>query len=363
MKNTYLLFFLLICVSSFEAIAQSSRFNQLGSSPRTLALGKSNQSTYVQSLDVLANPALIASQKTKYSSSYMHHNAFKGITNANLLAFFIKPDSSKTHFGFSLNQLSNNGVFDTRDLATNSSTYDFSKVSVLNSVDYGLKFILGKSISNKIAIGVSANLDLLSVADFSNARSVGADLGLQYKIDSSFCVGVMLENAFGKYYFWNQSSTMLQKSYFATDNYLQINSVSVQLPSLYVGASKKATYNAWFSNIFSVQANLNGNEASYSIFAKDKLAFNFGFGYEALLKNIVYVRAGWSDFQKISYSKTSISSQLGIGIGLKINKIMIDYTMANINKSLVSAQKQLISIQYNFEKVNQHNSTVEPSRF
>jgi hypothetical protein len=359
--KTYLFFFVSLSIIRFSN-SQLDRLTLLGNSARGLSVGKSNMSSYRQTSDILSNPSLLTQQNSKYSISYTYNNAFAGLTNANVLMLSVKPDSSTTNVAFVAYQISNTNAFDTRSLQLSNGEYDFSQLGFVNTKDYGLKWIFANQLSDKFSLGVTTNIDLLSVSDFSRASAVGLDLGFHYSIDSTFKVGVLVGNFFGKYYFWNQNSSLLQSSYFTTNNYLKYKTFVVQLPSIQLGVSKKVRFGNWMENNLMLQLGAISGANSYSIIESKALDIQFGVGYEALIKDFILLRAGVSDFQKTQFYSNQKSAQLGLGFGLKLNKVQIDYTWAKLNKTSISAQKQLISIQYNFEKANKDINSTEPTR-
>ena len=362
MKLRFVLLVLILSTIVRVANSQLDRLSLLGNSTRSLALGKTNLSNYRQTSDVLSNPALLTGQTSKYSTSYTYNNAFAGITNSNVVMFSVKPDSSSTNVAFVAYQISNANAFDTRTLQLSNGEYDFSQLGFVNTKDYGLKWIVSSQLSQKLSLGVTTNMDMLSVGDFSRASAIGLDLGLNYAIDSIFKIGVLIGNVLGKYYFWNQNTTLLQSSYFTTNNYLKYKTFVVQLPNVQVGASKKLMLGTWLENNFALQFGLVSGANPYSVIASESVDFQFGMGYEALIKDFLMIRAGVSDFQKTQFYTNQQSAQMGLGFGLKLNKVQVDYTWAKMNKTSISSQKQLISIQYNFEKANKDIIATEPTR-
>lgn len=354
---------MVICPLCAQSNTYSERLDKLGVSPRSIALGKATSSTYLQALDVWLNSALLGVQKTKYSAAYAHTDAFKGISKADVFVLTIKPDSSKISFGFGAYQLSNGGVFDTRYLELQDGTFDFSQLNTFTNRDYGLKWFLSKSMNEKFSIGSSFDFDFVSLGDFAHATAIGFGLNAVYELDSTLHLSANLHNPFGKFYFWNQNSSLLQTTYFGTNNYIQVRSMFVQLPGFQFGADKYIYINPIFSSRIMAKISLGFSSNSNTILLNKNMALDAGFGCETSIKEKLYFRFGVSDFQHNSLVLNKINSQLSFGLGVDLGSVQLDYALGNFTKTAIPAQKNLLSLTYDFEKFLKNNAASEPTRF
>ena len=361
-SSLYVILFLVSSVSFSQVTRQADITQEIGYSAKQVGLGKSSISRASNVFDMTINPALLSNQ-VRNSIGYTHNNHFGGIVRLDNIAFQTSLDESPYSFGASFFRLQNNRAFDSRNLVSTDGSINYDELKINKSNDFGLKLLLARSLdSAKVDIGVEFGVDLVSVADFSQAFSLGFDLGIVKKIDSTFNVSLVVENVVGRYYFWNQSVTQLEDVFFATDNYLRTNTTVVQLPYLRAGVNKYLINQSNYYIDGSVALGVGYGRSANSLLAASSFNLSPSLALEGSYKETLFVRLGMSSFQKVESQGLKVSPSVGFGINYLDFKI--DYALTNFIASAIPLQQHVISLNYSFDAKNKvHDISDNPSRF
>lgn len=74
------------------------------------------------------------------------------------------------------------------------------------------------------------------------------------------------------------------------------------------------------------------------------------FGIEANYKNLIFIRAGINNIQKIKeFGKSELSLQPNIGIGLQFRNICIDYAFTDIGNVSIAPYSNIFSLRFAFD--------------
>jgi len=338
----------------------SSLTRDLGNSPRAVALGKANTGSALTIFDGLSNPALLASEPSKYSFGYTHNNSLGGIVKFDQLIFAVKPDSSEFVFGFNAYRISNTNVFNSLNLISNQNDIDFSALELDNSTDFGFKILTGKAQTEKLSWGLELNLEARSLARFAKAFSFGIDVGAVYKIDSVSAFSISIENVLGKYFLSNQNVSILESSFLSSGNFLRLNSTFIQLPTILSGYNRRlySSKNGYFVDaIASLEI---GFETTNTLIGSGRVGVNPLLGIEAGVYEFLYLRGGFSDWQRISRGtedRDRITVNTSVGIGFAYKRVSLDYTISEFLRRSIPFQKHLVSLIYRLDgKSNQNNN-------
>ena len=339
----------------------SSLTRDLGNSPRAVALGKANAGSALTIFDGLSNPALLVSEPSKYAFGYTHNNSLGGLVKFDQLIFAVKPDSSEFVFGFNAYRITNANVFTSLNLVSGQNDIDFSALELDNNTDFGFRILAGKTQTEKLSWGLEVNLEARSLARFAKAFSFGIDVGAVYKVDSVSAFSISIENVLGKYFLSNQNVSILESSFLSSGNFLRLNSTFVQLPSLLSGYNRRLYSNKEGYFIDAIASLEIGFETTNTLISSGRVGVNPLIGVEAGINKFLYLRGGFSDWQRISRGtegRDKITVNTSVGIGFTYKRVSLDYTISEFLRRAIPFQKHLVSLIYRLDgKSNQNNNT------
>lgn len=347
----------------FSQVARNADITQeVGFSARMLSLGNSNLGEFTNAFDVSLNPSLLA-KASKTNVGYTHNNHFGGIIQLDNISFVSPIENTSFNYGLSLFRLQNSQAFDSRSIISTDGNFDFGQLNLNNNNDFGLKFSLGKRLDSLgLDLGAELGIDLLTVENFSRAFALGLDVGVNKSLDSLTTVSLVIENAFGRYYFWNQSVSQLENLFLSTDNYIRLNSLAIQLPYLRGGVNREVVRNKIHSLVLSGVLGLGYGRESTSLLRNSSFNISPGLGLEGGFYDVFFVRAGVNSFSNTLNDK--LRAKLSVGLGFYYSGVRVDYALSNFLSQSIPLQQHVISINYAFNAKNKlHNSGSNPRRY
>lgn len=358
-------FFILLvcCISGFAQIVRNADVSlEIGYSARQLSLGNSGLGGRQNVFDFNLNPALI-SGLSKQQVGYTHNNHFGGIIQLDNIGFSSPISGTKLSYATSIHRLQNTQAFDSRAIIGADGDFDFGQLDVSNNNDFGLKFVLGKKLDSLgVDLGTELGLDLVTVENFSRAFSFGLDLGMNMELDSISTLSVVIENVLGRYYFWNQSVSQLEDVFLATDNYIRLNSLTMQLPYLRLGINRFLLNRDDYKLNVLTSMGVGYGRDSRSLLGESSLNISPSLGFEGSLHNVFYVRTSVSSFEKSVNGR--LTTKPSVGLGVNYLGVRLDYAVSNFFARAIPLQQHVISLNYSFNAKSKLNSpTDNPSRY
>lgn len=316
------------------AVAQTSvakyagEFISLGVGGRALGLG----GAYVAlANDVTAgywNPAGLA--RINYPQiALMHDEQFGSLVNHDYGAVAF-PVGASTSIGISLIRLGVDDIPDTRNAGVDINgnlTYDpaqFSRidpnrVTYFNAADYALYFSYARRSSDEFTYGANVKLIRRDMGDAS-ATGIGFDLGLWYRPFERMVVGANVQDITTTFLAWSTGRN-------------ELISPTMKLGTAYF----IDLLGGRFAPALDVDVRFEGR-TSASTAAVGPVSFDLHGGLEYLFKDLIAIRAGYSDVK-----------QLTMGIGVHFPKLNIDYSLAKFDAADQLGNTHRISLMFTLE--------------
>lgn len=339
--------------------------NEIGISARQVALGSSSYGIFRNASDGQLNPALL-NQASKNHLAYHFNSSLGGIVRMDNLYYAVNSPFSRYAFGLGASRILNTSAFDTRNLVTNSGSIDYSAVTLTGNNDFNLEASVATRLdSTPLDLGLTFGVDLLTVAQFSRAFSVGVDLGATYHLDSATVISTVIENALGRYYFANQSVTQLESAFFSTDNYLKINSFYIQLPYLRAGINHYFIQESNFLLDASLAINVGYGRSSNSILGTSGVNIQPSLGFEGQFFQMIFIRLGISNWQTLTNQdqKKVLAVSPSVGFGVQWEDFLFDYSLSDFGNNAIPLIQHVLSVNYEFNGKNKVYNRSTPRRF
>ncbi len=293
------------------------------------------------------NPAGLMKVANK-EVALMHANYFANIAKYDYAGFASSIDSTSA-WGATIIRFGVDDILNTTELIDSNGNIDYNRISLFSTADYGVSFSYARNTRFKgFRYGVNAKVIRRIIGDFANSWGFGFDLGLQYD-RKNWQFGLMLRDITATYNVWNIDEEAFKKISNAqtqvVGNQDLPEGTEISLPKAQLGVSR--TFH--FRNNISLLAatNLNMEFArTKDLISSDIVSINPAVGLEGGYSNIVFVRAGVGNFQKIKQldGTRAIGFQPNIGLGFQYRGIAIDYALTDLGDQSAALYSNLFSL-------------------
>ena len=342
---------LILCLTTTETLAQSTpkysnEFLSIGVGAR--AFGMSN--TVVASVDDVTagfwNPAGLVNQEDKLQISVMHSNYLNGLANYDYVALGTKIKDNAA-LSFAMVRFGVDGIPNTLDLIRNGQI-NYDRVKEFSAVDYGFFVSYAqKSSIDGLSFGGSAKVVHRRAGEFTTAWGFGIDASARYQTDNNWSFAVIGRDITTTFNAWQFNFTEAEEAVFrSTNNEVPINSLELTLPKVILGAAKKIDFTQDFSLLTEINVDLNTDGRRNTLLKTDIISGDPHMGIEASYKDIIYLRGGVGNFQQekdLNYEQ-QWTFMPNIGLGLKLNNLMIDYALSDIGDQSTANYSHVFSI-------------------
>jgi hypothetical protein len=336
-------------VSSFgysQAVRKySNEFMNIGVD--AAALGMSN-AVVASTNDVNSgywNPAGLMGLEDK-QASLMHASYFANIAQYDYAAY-ASPIDERSAWGISLIRFGVDNILNTTQLIDDQGNIDYNRVSLFSAADYGLTF----SYARKLPVpgfqyGVNAKVIRRIIGDFASSWGFGFDVGLQFERDD-WKIGLMVRDITTTYNVWsiNQDEYNSIKDAIEGQNQELPETSEITLPKAQLGMSKKFEFHNDTSLL--AAANLNMSFArTNDIISSEGLSVDPALGFEFGYTDLVFLRAGVGNFQKIQQidGTKNVGFQPNVGLGFKYKGIQIDYALTDLGDQSAALYSNIFSV-------------------
>ncbi|MBI3882716.1 MAG: hypothetical protein HY305_00405, partial [Sphingobacteriales bacterium] len=328
------------CNSLFAQLKYSNEFLSLGVGARNLGMA----GTAVASAnDVTAgyyNPAALLNIKDKFQLIGMRNSQFAGILTHDYLAGAFRLNE-KSVAAISIIRSGVDNIPNTLFLVNNNGQIDYTQITQFSAVDYA--FIGSYATETKwvknLQLGTNVKIIRRVIGEMANAWGFGLDASALYTINN-LKIGVMVRDITTTFNAWNYTFSEAEKEkLIATGNALPTNKLELTLPKITIGAAYTYTKN-WFSIMGNMSFDVNTDGQRNTLISSKYLNLEPRIAAELGYNQIVFIRGGVGNIQKILNidGSHSYNAMPAIGVGIKLNKITIDYALGNaFNQQLITA--------------------------
>lgn len=341
-------FFLVLgtCSISAQTVRKySNEFLNIGVD--AAALGMSNTAVSFTA-DVNAgywNPAGLTHLKD-HQVAAMHANYFANIAQYDYLAY-ASPIDDRSSWGISLIRFGVDDILNTTELIDNQGNIDYNRIELFSTADYGFTF----SYARKLPVpgfqyGVNAKVVRRIIGDFANSWGFGFDVGLQFE-RNNWQFGLLVRDLTTTYNIWNIDEEKYQAIADAIPGQNQElpESTEITAPKAQLGISKKFVFHYDYSLLAAANLNMRFTKTN-DIIATDFVSIDPALGFEFGYTDLVFLRAGVGNFQKVTQLDASEKTnfQPNIGLGFQYKGIQIDYALTNLGNQGVALYSNIFSV-------------------
>lgn len=323
---------LILSVGSVQAQTVAAKyageFISLGVGGRALGMGSASVAL---ANDVTAgywNPAGLAA--IDYPQvALMHDELYGSLANHDYGAVAI-PFGTSASIGLTVIRLGVDDIPDTRNAGVDANgnlTYDFAqftrtdpnRVTYFNAADWAFYLTYAKRETENFSYGANIKFIRRDLAEYG-ATGVGFDIGLSYRPLDRLVLGANIQDVTTTLLAWNTGRKELIR------------------PTVKVGSAYFIdAFGGRFAPAVDVDVRFENRRYS-SMFHLGRISFDVHSGLEYQFKNLVALRAGYSDVK-----------QLTLGAGLRLPKLMIDYSFVKFDGRNQLGNTHRISLMFTLE--------------
>jgi hypothetical protein len=353
--------FFCITVSNAQFRKYSNEFLNIGAGARGLGMGSAQVSSVKDATAGYWNPAGLAEVKDNPEAVLMHAEYFGGIAKYEYGAVAIPIQDNKRTLGISLLRFAIDDIPNTLFLVEPDGSINYGNIKSFSSADYAFLLSLAQTVKEtenyNIHAGVNAKVIYRKVGSFANAWGFGLDAGVQMR-NEKWSIGIVAKDITTTYNTWSFKFTEPEKEklYLSKNKIPLKSSTELTSPRLAIGGSYNFDIGSNFKLLAEANVDLTFDGKRNTIVSGKTLSIDPHVGIEASVKDVFYVRAGVTNFQKALSDGDTLNQkkvwiyQPSLGAGFKVKKINIDYAFTNLANQSNPLYTHVISLKINFGK-------------
>jgi len=341
--------YLFICLLALLAISipchsqfrkYSNEFLNVGAGARGLAMGSAQIASTKDETAGYWNPAGLTGIKDHPSVGLMHAEYFSGIAKYDYLSAGIPIQDNRRALGISLMRFAVDEIPNTLNLVEPDGSINYDNIKTFTVADWALLLSFAQNIrtteTSNLSFGINAKVIYRKIGSFATAWGFGLDAGLQYHGKRSH-FGIVARDITTTFNAWSFKFTDQEKEVlYLTKNDIPVKSTELTAPRVIVGGG----YDFRLGNSVSLMAELNADVTfdgkRNTVLSGNTISVDPHIGLEANIKDVFFIRAGISNFQKAIKDGDTTNQkkvwiyQPGVGAGFKLKNVMIDYAFTNL---------------------------------
>lgn len=346
-KKIALLSFLLVSTAGFSQAVRkySNEFMNIGVDAAALGMANAVTASSMDVNSVYWNPAGLVHLEDK-QAALMHASYFANIAVYDYAAF-ATPIDDRSAWGISAIRFGVDDILNTTELIDEQGNIDYNRISKFSTADYGFTV----SYARRLQVpgwqyGINAKVIRRIIGDFANSWGFGIDAAIQFE-RNDWKYGLMLRDITTTYNIWNINEEEYQKIKDAVpgENQELPESTEITMPKAQLGIAKKFEFHYDYTLLAAVNLNMEFTKTN-DIIATDFVSIAPAIGFEGGYTDLVFLRAGFGNFQNITTIDGSgkLSFQPNIGLGFKYKGIQIDYALTDLGNQSAALYSNIFSL-------------------
>lgn len=367
MRQKLLVLLLLILVLPAFTFSQfrkySNEFLNIGAGARGLAMGNAQVASVNDATAGYWNPAGLVGVKDVPNAGLMHADYFAGIAKYDYATLAIPVQDNKRTLGFSVLRFAVDDIPNTLFLVEPDGSVNYGNIQSFSSADYAFLFSFAQNMketeSRKLSFGVNAKVIHRKVGSFATAWGFGLDAGVQMH-GKRWHAGLVARDVTTTFNAWSFTFTEKEKEVlYLTKNDIPVKSTELTAPRVVLGGGYNFRIGKSVNLLAEANADFTFDGKRNTVLSSNAVSIDPHFGIEAAIKEVFFVRAGITNFQRALADEDTLNQkkvwiyQPSLGAGFKIKNVMLDYAFTNLANQSNPLYTHVFSLRMNFVKKNE----------
>lgn len=368
MKKSFAAFILFSLFLSTDGYAQfrkySNEFLNIGAGARGLSMGNAQVASVSDATAGYWNPAGLTGVKDHPDATIMHAEYFAGIAKYDYASVAIPVQDNKRTLGFSLLRFAVDDIPNTLFLVEPDGSINYNNIQTFSSADYAFLFSFAQNLkqteNTNISFGANAKVIYRKVGKFATAWGFGLDAGVQMH-GEKWRLGLMARDITTTFNAWSFKFTEKEKEVlYLTKNDIPVKSTELTAPRLVLGGGYNFRIGNSVNLLAEANVDLTFDGRRNTVLSADPVSADPHLGLEAAIKEVFFVRAGITNFQRALADGDTLNQkrvwiyQPSIGAGFKIKNVQLDYAFSNLANQSNPLFTHVISLTINFKKKDEN---------
>ena len=355
-----LLLFLLPSFGYSQFRKYSNEFLNIGAGARGLGMGAAQAASVTDGTAGYWNPAALVGVQNFPSINLMHASYFDNIGKYGYASVSLPVDNNKRVIGLSVLRFAVDDIPNTLFLVEPDGSINYGNITTFSSADYAFLFSFAQKIKDdhdlKMSFGANAKVIYRKVGHFANAWGFGIDAGFKMQ-KKRWSLGVVAKDITTTFNAWSFHFNEKEKEVlYLTENDIPVKSTELTAPRLTVGNSYNFKLGPTVNLLAEADFDFTFDGRRNTVISSNAINVDPHAGLEASIKNIFFIRAGISNFQKALADGDTTNQkrvwifQPSLGAGFKIKNISIDYAFTNLANQSNPLYTHIFSIKFDLGK-------------
>lgn len=364
MRQSFTAFILLLLLCPVAGFSQfrkySNEFLNIGAGARGLAMGNAQVATANDATAGYWNPAGLTGVKDHPNAGIMHAEYFAGIAKYDYAALAIPVQDNKRTLGFSLLRFAVDDIPNTLFLVEPDGSINYNNIQTFSSADYAFLFSFAQNLketeTKRISFGANAKVIYRKVGKFASALGFGLDAGIQMQ-GEKWRAGLVARDITTTFNAWTFKFTEKEKEVlYLTNNDIPVKSTELTAPRLVLGGAYQFNIGSSVQLLTEANVDFTFDGKRNTVLSGNTVSADPHLGLEAAIKEVFFVRAGITNFQKALADGDTLNQkkvwiyQPSLGAGFKINNVNLDYAFSNLANQSNPLFTHVFSLRINFVK-------------
>ena len=356
-----ILILMVIPLSTFAQFRKySNEFLNIGAGARGLAMGGAQVASANDATAGYWNPAGLTGVQDHPSISLMHASYFSNIAKYDYGSVAIPVNDNKRTLGISILRFAVDDIPNTLFLVEPDGSINYNNITAFSSADYAFLLSFAQKIkdeeNNKMSFGVNTKVIYRKVGHFATAWGFGLDAGFRMQ-HKNWALGLVAKDLTTTFNAWSFTFSDKEKEVlYLTKNDIPVKSTELTAPRLVLGGS----YNFHFGTSITLLAEGNFDFTfdgkRNTVISGNPVSIDPHLGMEVSLKNLFFIRAGITNFQKALADGDTLNQkkvwiyQPSLGAGFKLKNVSIDYAFSNLANQSTPLYSHIFSLKFDLTK-------------
>lgn len=349
---------LLLPVLGFSQFRKySNEFLNIGAGARGLAMGGAQVATAKDATAGYWNPAGLTGLNGQPNIGIMHADYFGGIAKYDYLSGAIPIQDNKRALGISILRFAVDDIPNTLFLVEPDGSINYGNIQTFSSADYAFLLSFAQKLKEtektSISFGLNAKVIYRKVGKFASAWGFGLDAGLQMH-GKKWHGGIVARDITTTFNAWSFHFTDQEKEVlYLTKNDIPVKSTELTAPRLVIGGGYDFRLGKSVTLMAEANVDVTFDGKRNTVISGNTISFDPHVGLEANIKDVFFVRAGITNFQRALADGDTLNQkkvwifQPSAGAGFKIKNVMIDYAFTNLANQSNPLYTHIFSIRLN----------------